>query len=81
MHLVPWASRYLGNNSPNLGAIKGILPKSVSYRGQIPRRTQSVASNRLRNGDHTKVVRGDPRPHRTTRFAATGGRSVQRVGA
>jgi hypothetical protein len=39
MHLVPWMNRYLSDNTPNLGAIKGLLPKSVSSRGQIPRRT------------------------------------------
>jgi hypothetical protein len=32
LHLVPSTSRFLSDNTPNLGAIKGLLPKSISYR-------------------------------------------------
>jgi hypothetical protein len=30
MHLVPWMNRFLSDNTPNLGAIKGLLPTSFS---------------------------------------------------
>jgi hypothetical protein len=41
VHLVPWTSRYLGNNPPILGAIEGSRLSSVSYVGQIHRRTMA----------------------------------------